>query len=183
MKRASLVDFFSRYRLILLNALMFQLGWLVCILFGSLYALIFTVAASLFHFWLFGNQRADWLYASIALFMGLLHDSLMLATGVFGFAGHFLPPVWLLCLWWLLGLTLRHSLYEIYRRPLLASLLGAVSAGFAYYAGVSLSPISWGTLGEAGVLIIAAAWLVVLPLHRRVCALLEINYTRTEPHD
>jgi len=149
------------------NALLFQVGWLVCILCGSFWAGIFTLAAIIFHFVIVREWRKDAVAIVIAIALGLLHDLLLLHTGQIQFAeSAYLPPLWLVCLWILLGITLNHSLVWIYSRPPWSALLGAIAAPLSYLAGVKLSSAEWSSPLVEVLPIIAILWLVVLPLHR-----------------
>jgi hypothetical protein len=151
------------------NVVMFQVGWLVCILFGSLWAGAFTLCALAFHFVLYTQCLKDAVAVLLALAIGLVHDLLLLHTGLIVFVESvYLPPLWLMCLWMLLGLTLNHSLAWVYSRPLWSGLLGAVAAPLSYMAGVTLSSAEWSSPILEVVPIIAALWLVVLPLHRLI---------------
>lgn len=149
------------------NALLFQAGWFVCILCGSFWAGIFTLAAIIFHFVISRQRRDDAVAVLIAIALGLVHDSLLLHSGYIRFVeSAYLPPLWLVCLWALLGITLNHSLVWIYSRPLWSALLGAIAAPLSYLAGVSLSSAEWSSPLVEVLPIIAILWLVVLPLHR-----------------
>lgn len=149
------------------NALLFQVGWLVCILCGSFWAGIFTLAAIIFHFVIVPQWREDAVAVVIAIALGLLHDLLLLHSGHIQFAeSSYLPPLWLVCLWVLLGITLNHSLVWIYSRPLWSALLGAIAAPLSYLAGVKLSSAEWSSPLVEVLPIIAILWLVILPLHR-----------------
>lgn len=151
------------------NALLFQVGWLVCILCDSLWAGVFTLIALIFHFSVYPQRLADAVAVLLAVVIGLIHDSLLLHAGYIVFVESVvLPPLWLVCLWALLGVTLNHSLVWIYSRPLWSSLLGALAAPVSYFAGVKLSSAEWsGPLLDV-VPVIAILWLVVLPLHRLI---------------
>jgi hypothetical protein len=145
------------------NAVLFQVGWFVCILCGSFWAGVFTLAAIAFHFMMVQQRRDDTVAVLIAIAIG----SLLLHTGQIQFAeSAYLPPLWLVCLWALLGITLNHSLVWIYSRPLWSALLGAIAAPLSYLAGVSLSSAEWSSPLVRVLPIIAILWLVVLPLHR-----------------
>src|SRR5690606_26022465 len=98
----------------------------------------FTLVVSVIHFHLSDDHYKDAMLA-----IGLIHDNFLALSGLINFNTP-LAPLWVICLWWLLGLTLRHSVSYIYRRPLLAALGGAISAPLAYYAGVSLTSANWG---------------------------------------
>lgn len=149
------------------NVLLFQVGWLVCVLGGSFWGGIFTLVAIIFHFSISGQRFADTTAVLIALVLGFIHEMLLLHGGYIQFVGSaYLPPLWLLCLWVLLGITLNHSLVWIYSRPLWSALLGAISAPLSYLAGVKLSSAEWSSPLLVVLPIIAILWLVVLPLHR-----------------
>ncbi|WP_062062082.1 DUF2878 domain-containing protein [Cellvibrio sp. OA-2007] len=151
------------------NVLVFQAGWLVCILFGSLWAGAFTLCALVLHFVFYTQRLKDTVAVLLAVVIGLVHDLLLLHTGSILFLESvYLPPLWLMCLWVLLGLTLNHSLSWIYSRPLWSGLLGAIAAPMSYMAGVKLSSAEWSSPILEVVPIIAALWLVILPLHRLI---------------
>lgn len=149
------------------NALLFQLGWFVCILGGSFWAAVFTLAALAFHFSISRKRLDDALAVIIAVLLGLIHDGLLLHTGHIQFGESlYLPPLWLVSLWALLGITLNHSLIWIYSRPLWSGLLGAISAPLSYLGGVKLSSAEWSSPLLEVLPIIAVLWLGILPLHR-----------------
>lgn len=147
------------------NAAGFQAGWLICVLFGNVWAAVTVAVASAVHFALTPQRQLDLVSAGWALALGLVHDNLLGFAGLLEF-GSPIAPVWLASLWWLLGLTLYHSLHFIHSRPWLASGAGAVSACFAYFGGVSLSQAQWGAPIPVVLGVIFALWLAVLPLHR-----------------
>lgn len=151
----------------LLNALVFQLGWFICILCGSLWAAVFTLIVLCVHFYFVHARQSDAIAVFICVLMGLIHDSLLIHAGYIEFVEtENWPPLWLSCLWILLGLTLNHSLRWIYERPLWAGLLGAIGGPLSYLAGVKLSSAQWSSPLMEVIPIIAALWLVILPLHR-----------------
>lgn len=149
------------------NAVLFQVGWFVCLLFGDFWAMCFTGAALLVHFVLSPCQREDALALVIALLIGLLHDSLLIACDYIRFVEtiHW-PPIWLVCIWALFGLTLNHSLRWLYQRFWLAAVLGIIAGPLSYLAGVALSTAEWNTTHERWVPLVAFMWLLVLPIHR-----------------
>lgn len=149
------------------NVLLFQFGWFVCILCGSFWAGLFTLAAIIIHFFISQHRLNDIVAVLIAVVIGLIHDSLLVHGGLIKFVeSGYLPPLWLTCLWALLGITLNHSLVWIYSRPMWSALLGAIAAPLSYLAGVKLSSAEWSSPLFVVLPIIAILWLVVLPLHR-----------------
>lgn len=151
----------------LINLLMFQSGWFICVLLCDPWAIIYTLAAVVIHFVLSARRADDAVAVMLCLVIGLAHDFFLIAGGYLQFEGsNNGPPLWLTCLWVLMGLTLHHSLKWLYERPFWSGLLGAMSGPLSYLAGVKLSSAQWsGPLTEV-LPIIAGLWLLVLPLHR-----------------
>ena len=164
--------------LVLVNAALFQGGWFVAVLGGNLWAAMFTVVATGLHFYyLSDNPRADFSCASLTVIIGLIHDNVLAGLGVIDFSTT-ITPIWIACIWWLLGITLRHSLGFIYRRPLLSAVGGALSAPLAYSGGIYLSDALWGVSPVTGLLIISFVWLLILPAHRRLLMFLDPDYEK-----
>lgn len=162
------------------NALLFQVGWFVCVLSGNLWAASFTIVVLLIHFRFSSLPMVDVVSIFIALIIGLLHDFLLSYCGLIDFGGAgVLPPLWLMCLWILLGLTLNHSMGWIYQRMWLSGILGALAGPLSYWAGVALSPAQWSSPPVVVIPIMAATWLFILPLHRFASMRIEA-YVRTK---
>ena len=151
----------------IVNALAFQIGWLVCVLGGNFWALIYTLPVLILHFRFFPGGRADVMPIGLALLLGWLHDTGLTWAGVLVFdSGSVFPPPWLWCLWLLMGATLKHSLSIIYDHPARAALVGAIAGPLAYAGGVALSDADWGMPLVNSLAILVILWLFVLPLHR-----------------
>ena len=163
----------TRPRSLILNALLFQLGWFACI-FGAQRPWLLAVALACLgaHFAWIARWRAEGrLVASVALF-GCALDSFLLNLGVFDFAGDSrLLPAWLALLWALFATTLNHSLAWSARPWWLGCLLGAVAGPLSYLAGARLAGVGlplgpWPTL-----LLLAAIWAAVMPVAHGFAAL------------
>jgi Protein of unknown function (DUF2878) len=150
-----------------INLVFFQLGWFAAILGGNLTASLFILPALCWHFFYSPCRRDDLLAVVICLVLGICHDSLLLNLHLLVIPQYpIFPPLWLIMLWALLGITLNHSLRWIYERPMIAAVLGAIAAPLSYLAGVKLSDAEWaGSLSQA-IFIIAIIWVFLLPLHR-----------------
>lgn len=148
------------------NLVLFQLGWFLAV-FGGDAALLIIVPLILLHFLFSPSKSHDVLAVFLAVLFGLLHDSLLIYSGVLLIDSKSIsPPLWLISLWALLGVTLLHSMKWIYERPLIAAVSGAIAAPLSYLAGVKLSPAEWGQPLTICLLAIALMWLLLLPLHR-----------------
>jgi hypothetical protein len=151
----------------LTNVLLFQVGWFVCILFASQWAVLYTLVAGCVHFYWSQTRVRDAIAVVLCLLIGVVHDSVLIHAGLIRFVESSLwPPLWLMCLWLLLGITLNHSLRWVYERPYWSAMLGAISGPLSYLAGVKLSSAEWSSPLTEVIPIIAFLWLLVLPLHR-----------------
>ena len=151
-------------RSLILNAVLFQVGWFACI-FGARHPWLLAVALACLvaHFLWVASWRAEGrLVASVTLF-GCALDSFLLNLGVFDFVGDSpLLPVWLALLWALFATTLNHSLAWSARPWWLSSLLGALAGPLSYLAGARLADVGlplgqWPTL-----LLLSAVWAAVM---------------------
>lgn len=164
-------------RIRLANFLLFQVGWLACVLGAAngipwLGAVFVTLAASLHLYWAHRPWREARLLAACAL-IGLFFDGLLLATGWVGFSnGWWLPglaPYWMMFMWILFGTTLNLSLVWLQPRPALAAAFGAIGGPVAYYAGERLGGIQLANAVPA-LVALAIAWGLVTPILLRIAA-------------
>ncbi|MFJ7140492.1 DUF2878 domain-containing protein [Pseudomonas protegens] len=149
----------------LANALLFQLGWFICVLSGDSAWLLLGVAILLAHLRWIGSWAGEArMIVGIAL-IGITLDSFLHWLGVFQFQQvSLLIPLWLMLLWMLLGTTLRHCLAWTARPWWLACILGALCGPLSYYAGGRLAGVTfayglWSTL-----LGLSLLWGMLLPL-------------------
>lgn len=155
----------TRY-FIITNLVIFQLGWLLAVLGGNT-GLAIIIPLIILHFIYSPSKSQDAIAVLLLIFFGLLHDTFLISMNYLLIDAHgFLPPLWLLSLWALLGITLLHSMKWIYERPWIAAVSGSIVAPLSYLAGVKLSPAEWGQPLESCLLVIALMWLLLLPLHR-----------------
>ncbi|BFM19164.1 DUF2878 domain-containing protein [Gilvimarinus japonicus] len=161
------------------NLALFQVGWFVCLLGGSVWALPFTALALVIHAKFIQHSPREWrLLAGFAL-AGIIWDGLLMSVGLISFAlpqdtvliaGQFaIIPTWLICLWVLFATTVNHSLYWLAPYPWLAGLLTAFFAPASYYAGVQLSEAQLSQPYWQPLLAVACGWGVVFPLALRYC--------------
>jgi len=151
----------------LINAVLFQLGWFVCVLFGNFWAALFTGLTLLGHFAYSNRRREDLIALLLAICIGLLHDSILLGLGQIEFKDSvFISPLWVICVWALLGINLTHSLRWVYERPLIGGALGALCGPISYMAGAELSSAEWGRPLPEVIPVMVTMWLFVLPVHR-----------------
>lgn len=151
------------------NAILFQVVWFVCVLAGSVWALVATGCYLLIHDRFFMHSRKEWRLLFLFLGLGVLIDGTLFQIGLFSIAGavtedSLLPPIWLLCLWISVGTLFAHSLSMLRTRYLLISLMGMVGPPLSYIAGAKLSGISLAEPMYLTLSVVAIIWALVLPL-------------------
>ena len=154
----------THWQRILLNVVIFQLGWALCILGGNKIAVIYTLLAIVVHrvFFLKGSCEA-WVIVVFTL-VGSCWDTLLMHVGVISFSvNSLIIPPWLFCLWLLFSCTLNHSLAWLKNKLLLSALLGAVMAPLSYLAGIKLGAAFFVMPVLPSLAIIAIAWAFFLP--------------------
>jgi hypothetical protein len=147
------------------NAVLFQLGWLACVLGGNSLWLLLALAALVIHLRWIGSWAAEGRLILCVVIVGTAVDSVLRYLDVFRFADASpLIPLWLMLLWALLATTLRHCLAWSARPWWLASGLGAIGGASSYYAGGRLAGVQF-PYGEAATLIvIGLLWAGLFPL-------------------
>jgi hypothetical protein len=163
-----------------INLLAFDAAWFVTVK-GAAQGLpwlgpVVTLAVLAYHLGTSRQRGAEWRLAVFALFLGLLTDSLLLATGWIAYPnGQWIPgvaPYWIVMMWVLFATTLNVSLRWLHGRPRLAALLGAVGGPVSYFAGAKIGAMTFVSTAPAMVAL-AIAWGVAMPLLVRVAADLE----------
>lgn len=159
------------------NALLFQLGWLACVLGGEGPWLLLVAGVLAVHLWWVSSWAAEGKLLLSVFLAGSALDSFLLNLGVFDFGEpRQLIPLWLALLWLLLATTLNHCLAWTAQPWWRASLLGAIGAPLSYYGGAQLADVSlplgtWPTLA-----LLAAIWAVVMPVLHGFARLYRAQY-------
>ena len=150
---------------IIINLLLFQVGWLVCVIGGDLYAIVYTLLALLAHQWLVADGVAEWKFIAVVAAAGCIWDISMARGGVIDFADASLLgiPLWLVCLWLLFATTFRHCLLWLSNRPGLALALAAVFGPASYWAGSQLSDATLAAPLFAALAVMALGWAILFP--------------------
>ncbi|MDH3389272.1 MAG: DUF2878 domain-containing protein [Gammaproteobacteria bacterium] len=150
---------------ILINLALFQVGWLVCVIGGNIYAVAFTAVALLLHGWLVLGSRIEWKLIGLVVLIGCLWDIAMAQIGVISYADATLLgiPLWLVCLWLLFATTFMHALFWLNRHIWLAVIFAAVMGPASYWAGTKLTQAQLGVPIITSLAIMAVGWAVLFP--------------------
>lgn len=176
-----------------LSGLLFNAGWLACILasrFGAPLAAWGAVAPILaVHLVMTGARfrRNEVLSAAVITALGAALDTAMLAAGVLRFEGSSEPTatfvLWIAAFWLNFALLLGVSLRWLRGRWWLSVVLGAVSAPGTYYAGELLGALELGEVRRDAMIAIGVEWAVALPVVVAVSAWLEQRLSSPDADD
>lgn len=155
-------------RKIIINVILFQLGWFFCVLFqGNIWLpLAFTICVGIIHFSYISEHSLEWLFITAVAVTGIFVDAFFDVIGVLEFAQHRFTPIWLMCIWFLFATTLCHSLSWLCNLKWLAAILGAVAGPLSYIAGSRLSGdlVQFGEPFAVSVFVLAVFWGLFLPI-------------------
>jgi len=154
----------------LINLIVFQAGWLACVI-GAAHGLpwvgLAAVAAAIaLHLGLAARPAAELRLVAVAVGLGALFDSALLSTGWVSYPSGVLAPIvapyWILAMWALLATTLNVSLAWLKRSLPLAAILGAICGPLSYLAGARLGGIA--LIEPVGSLfLLSAGWAAAMP--------------------
>ena len=156
---------------LIINLLLFQLGWFACVLGGAydqvLIGSMIALAVIGYHFFRAANAAKEFRLLMLALIIGLVFESMVTAQGL-AFYSHgqvfdSIAPLWMILMWPLFATTLNLSMRWLKGlAPLLIAVIGAVFAPLAYYAGNRLGAVEYDNF-ILSMSIIAIAWSILLP--------------------
>jgi hypothetical protein len=150
---------------LILNLLIFQVGWLTAVVGAArgfpLAGVVYAVLWGLIHHWhLTGGRMNELALVLGSAVTGFLVDSALVLAGVIGFPEHARlgspTAVWMVCLWVMFAMTLRHSLGWLRGRYVLAAVLGGAFGPLAYWAGSRIGAIELADAGDALIPLVAA---------------------------
>ena len=156
---------------LVINFLLFQAGWFACVLGGAHgypwvgpVVVAVVIAVHLAFAW---RPTREVLLALTAALMGLVADSLLVATGWVSYpSGNWIPgfaPYWIIAMWALFATTLNVSMKWMQGRQALAVVFGAIGGPLSYLAGWKLGAISLEA-PVAAFLALAVIWALAMPL-------------------
>lgn len=159
-------------RAVIINFLLFQLGWFACVLGGAYDQVVIgcLIAMSVIAYHLYQAREAmrELSLLTFALIIGLIYESLMVSLGLaqyqHGQALPFIAPLWIILMWPLFATTLNLSMRWLKKlAPLLTALIGALFAPLAYLAGERLGAVVYNDI-IMSMAFISIAWALLLPL-------------------
>ncbi|MDI3324105.1 DUF2878 domain-containing protein [Pontibacterium granulatum] len=148
------------------NLVGFQMVWWLSILGrDTTQSIIFLLLV--IHLMLHARPRHELKVVIICGILGYAIDTALTYAGVFVFKEHgggvYLPPLWLLLLWFGFSATLRQSLVFFVDKLPLASVCGAIAGSLTYLAAVNLGAVQLGYSTHTSAYLIAVIWAILFP--------------------
>ncbi len=149
---------------LLVNALLVEIGWYVCVVLGNAAAAFYLAGAVVVHFVYVSQSAAEWRFIFLAAILGVSVDTLLMHAGVFRWSEHaILIPFWLIALWILFSMSFSHCLKWLGKKPWLAVLLGMCFGPLNYLAGIKLTGASMPLGFISTTIILMVVWMLLLP--------------------
>lgn len=153
------------------NFVFFQVGWFACVLSGAanqpIIGLLVAVLILAFHLWRADAPQFELALLAIALLIGAIWDSWLVALSLLDYtSGTLLPntaPYWIVVLWALFASTINVSMRWLKAKYWTAALLGAIAGPLAYVGGERLGALQFIDL-EWGLMALALGWALFTPL-------------------
>lgn len=154
-------------------------GWWVALLYGNALALIALFVVLMTHFALWRDIRDIFVVLGF-IFCGFAIECLFMTYGVQDYPSS-LPPAWVICIWAMLGTTIRYSLGFLMGKPLQAAIVAMVVAPLVYLNNVYFGPGRWARPVWECLLLISLVWGILAALISGVLVPLMGNDAQREP--
>ena len=170
---------------IVVNFIIFQLGWFSCVLMAArglpetgIMITLLLVSVQLF---LSENRKNLLILLLLITLIGSAWDSVLTSLNILvfnsGMIVSFLAPGWILTMWLIFATTLNVSFRWLYGRYWIAMLLGALFGPLAYQAGAALGAVVIPDNLLAN-LVMATGWSILMPLSIKLAEMFHSDNTR-----
>ena len=160
---------------VLINLSLFKAAWAATV-FGAAASVpvagaIAVAIAVLVHLARTRDVRAEATLLGLAAVVGLVWETLLVATGVLEYSsGNLVPglaPYWIVAMWILFATTLNVGMRWLRKSALIAAVAGGIGGPASFFAGASAGAV---TLNNplTSLLVIGIGWAVLLPLMVRI---------------
>ncbi len=160
----------KNYHLII-NFVGFQVAWFTCVLMAAknqpMNGIAVALVVAAVHLYLVDNRLRALTLLVIITLIGSTWDSLLTSQKILVFSSGILSPnlapTWIIAMWLSFATTLSVSLRWLYKRYVLAFVLGTISGPLAYQAGAALGAVSIPDNMTANIFL-AFGWGLLMPL-------------------
>jgi Protein of unknown function (DUF2878) len=155
---------------VIINFVLFQLGWFTCVLGAAKnmpwLGVVVVLAIVTWHLWQAKSAKSEIILLLIALLIGGIFDQLMLSNHLISYRAHSwgdaLLPAWILALWAVFITTFNVSLRWMRNRWLIAALFGAAGGPLAYFAAENLGAVTFNI--PLAYVALGLGWAILTPL-------------------
>lgn len=156
---------------IIINIILFQIGWFACVLTAASNQPLLGASISLLiiftHLFISKQYKQEIRIIVIAMVIGLIWDSLIVSAGWItyqsGMMVEFMAPYWIVLMWALFATTINSSLSWMKEKLLLSAVFGAIAGPLAYYAGMKLGAVEFSNELYA-LVALSIGWAIFTPL-------------------
>ena len=149
-----------------MSAILFQLGWFVCILAPQSMVMVCVLAYLCVHYFFICRNKEVWIFSLRLFFIGVAIDSFWVYSGVIELSdGINVIPFWLIALWGMFALSAPFGFAFLRKNYVFAAVFGLLGAPVSYFGGAAIrddvmlaSPI-WLSLFSIGI-----SWAMILML-------------------
>jgi len=165
---------------VLLNFILFQIGWFACVLSAAdnkpMLGVTVAFVIVAIHVFMAKQKQHEVVLIISAMLTGLIWDSLLVWQNWIDYPSGMLhtnlAPYWIVIMWALFSTTLNVSLAWLKHKLLLAAVLGALAGPLAYYAGYKLNALQFNDINTA-LVALAIGWALFTPMLMRLSVILE----------
>ena len=146
---------------IIANAVKFQIGWVLVVLYGNTVAVACAAVALLIYSKWFYTGIQDVFLISVTVALGFVGDTLMGFFGLLTYpSGLVIPPFWMITLWLLFSMTLPWSVRPLIRKRVVFVAFCIIGGPLSYVVGVRLTDVEFGMEPVQAILVLALIWVV-----------------------
>jgi len=157
----------------IVNAVLFYIIWWGCIL-GIKYSQhylgpLITLLAVGLHLNLISETQKESKVVLLCILLALFVESVNRYSGLliyegFLFDNSFFPPLWIICIWVALSITLNYSMFFLKDRWWLMVICGGIFGPWCYFASEKLNILHFSYSPVVSLLILSAVWALSLPM-------------------
>lgn len=149
----------------ILNLVLYQIGWSVCVIAGGAYAVIYTCLALIVHLYYISERHSEWCFIGLLTLSGCLWEITTVKLGIIEYGNSWLLgiPLWLICIWLLFATTFLHGLYWLNPHLRIAALCSAVFGPMTYWFGTRLTDAQFTSNLPVSLLVMAVGWSLIFP--------------------
>ena len=156
--------------LLLVNFIIFQVGWMSSVIGGARempwLGPVVVLGALTVHLWFAHRRFEEVLLVLSCAVIGATFDSALVTAGWVtyksGLINEYLAPYWIVTMWMLFATTLNVSMRWMRGKPKLAAVFGFVGGPAAYLAGEALGGIVLVNK-DAAIGALAVGWAIMMP--------------------